>query len=251
MAKKTKLESNVCIVDKLTTGTLRVEEDEAYAADASSMSLRIIGVQNNDINNSSPDIAFQRDPANGNCLVDNYVMEMHFAGRNDAGNIQNFGSMNCIVKDPADDGEKGSIIFTVADGDGAPGQALAVRGGTALAAFNNVQVKNGPLIYAIDAGTGIIPAFTADDTTPSVAGGNLFNTVANSTGTAITALDNGLVGQMVVIRCGHLTNAVTIPDSGNFIIAGAWEPNGVGETITLVKFAAGNSWTEISRSDNA
>ena len=239
MSKYSRVETNVCAASKVTADEVVIQGNAQNASNVGNVNLLIEGI----LNNASPDIVFQRAPVNGNCVNGNYCAELHFKGRNDATNMVSFGTFNCFVQDPAAGAQKGHIILNVASGDGDTSQALAIRGGT-KGTNPNVFVKNGPLVHFTP------PSFAADDTTPSVAGGNFFNTVENTGATAITALDDGLPGQMVVIKCGHATNAPTIADSGNFIIAGAWEPNAVGETITLINFS-GNYWTEISRSDNA
>ena len=243
MSKYSRVDTNVCTASKVTADEIKIQGNAQNASNVGNVNLLIEGIQNNDLNNSSPDIIFQRDPANGNCVNGNYCAEIHFKGRNDAASMVSFGAVNCYVQDPAAGAQKGSVITQVACGDGNTAQALKIRGGT-KGSSPNVLIANGPLVHWTP------QSFTADDTTPSVAGANIFNTVENTGATAITALDDGLPGQMVVVRCGHATNAPTIADSGNFIIAGAWEPNAVGETITLMNFS-GNYWTEISRSDNA
>lgn len=64
-------------------------------------------------------------------------------------------------------------------------------------------------------------AFTADDTTPSVTGGLVFITVANTVATAITNLDNATEGVTYTIHGGSSTNAATIANSGNFRLTAA------------------------------
>ena len=103
--------------------------------------------------------------------------------------------------------------------------------------------KMAPLV--LEGGT-----MTADDVTPSVANINVLTTVENGSATAITQLDGAVAGQVVIILIGHATNEPSITDGGNFIIAGNWTPNAVGETITLYT-PNGTTWYEITRSDNA
>ncbi len=88
---------------------------------------------------------------------------------------------------------------------------------------------------------------TADDATPSVAQHNRLVSVANSAATAITNIDDATVGELVYVRCGSLTNAITIAKSDNFsIISAAWEPEAVGEEIVLMKRSDGK-FIEIER----
>jgi parallel beta-helix repeat protein len=91
---------------------------------------------------------------------------------------------------------------------------------------------------------------TADDTTPTVANSRYLITVAGTTATAFTALDDGVAGQVVTIRINSATNIPTIADAGNFVLSAAWSPNAAHETLTLYTDNA-TRWIELSRSDNA
>ena len=90
---------------------------------------------------------------------------------------------------------------------------------------------------------------TANDVTPSVANSDALLTVANGGATAITSLDDGVIGQRVTIICGSATNAPTLADSGNFKLSAAWTP-GLYDTITL-QCVDGTTWAEVARSANA
>jgi hypothetical protein len=89
----------------------------------------------------------------------------------------------------------------------------------------------------------------AGDTSPDVSGGNVIITAANGGGTAITVLDNEMVGAFYTIICGNTTNATTISDGGNFTLTGNWTPNTVGDNIT-VYCAAADTYYEVARADN-
>lgn len=89
----------------------------------------------------------------------------------------------------------------------------------------------------------------ADDTTPSVDGGNYFVTSANTGATEILDLDDPAAGQLVVLVCGSTTNASTITDGGNFALSANWAPDSVGDNLTLIVYAD-NTYYELSRSDN-
>ena len=79
----------------------------------------------------------------------------------------------------------------------------------------------------------------ANDTTPSVANHTSLVSVANTGATAITGIDDAVVGQPLRIKCGNSTNAVTIAKSGNFsLISAAWTPS-VGDIIYLKKRSDG------------
>jgi hypothetical protein len=87
-----------------------------------------------------------------------------------------------------------------------------------------------------------------DDATPDVAGANIFVTVANTTGAAITDLDNPQVDAIYTICINSATNPTNIADSGNFTLSGAWAP-GVDDCIRLW-VRADNDYVEVGRSDN-
>lgn len=79
----------------------------------------------------------------------------------------------------------------------------------------------------------------ADDTTPSVADHTSLVSVANTAATAITNIDNAVVGQEIRLKCGSVTNAITIAKSGNFsIISAAWAP-ALDDVIILKKRSDG------------
>ena len=87
------------------------------------------------------------------------------------------------------------------------------------------------------------------DTTPDVSGGNLFVTSANTGATAITDLDNPVVGQVLHICGGSNTNSSTITDGGNFALNGDMEL-ALDECITL-EVQADNDYVELGRNNVA
>jgi len=93
------------------------------------------------------------------------------------------------------------------------------------------------------------PMTIADgDATPSVAGGNVFTTSANTGATEITDLDNPIAGQIVYLVGGSNTNSSTITDGGNFYLTGNWTA-AVDATLTLL-VRADNNYLELTRSAN-
>ena len=86
--------------------------------------------------------------------------------------------------------------------------------------------------------------FTSGDATPSVKGGRLFKTAG---ATAITDFDDGVLGQMIIIRA---TASITITDGAPIVLNG-----GVNyamtdtDTLTLVMFDD-QVWYEVARSVN-
>jgi hypothetical protein len=91
-----------------------------------------------------------------------------------------------------------------------------------------------------------ITTFTADDTSPSVASGNVFKVPDTWTaGNSITAFDAGAVGQQIVVIGGDSDCAVLA--GAHMKIAATWTAS-PGDTLCLVY--DGTDWFEISRSDN-
>ncbi len=89
-------------------------------------------------------------------------------------------------------------------------------------------------------------SMAANDVTPSVINHTSLVSVANSQATAITNIDDAVVGKEIRLKCGNATNAVTIAKAGNFsIIYEAWTPE-VGEEIHLKKRSDGK-FIEIKR----
>ena len=89
-------------------------------------------------------------------------------------------------------------------------------------------------------------ALTADDTTPDVSAGDTFITVENTVATAFTTLDNAVTEKVYTIYGGSSTNAVTMANSGNWVLTAAM-------TLTLAAWiklekAANGKFYEISRS---
>lgn len=89
-------------------------------------------------------------------------------------------------------------------------------------------------------------AFDADDTTPSVAAGDTFITVANSGATAITNLDDAVTDKVYTIYGGSSSNASTIANAGNFVLTDAMTLS-LAAWIKLQK-ASNGKFYEISRS---
>ena len=87
--------------------------------------------------------------------------------------------------------------------------------------------------------------FEANDKTPSVAGGTEFVVGANTSATAITALDDADEGVVYTVYGAGSTNASTIANSGNFVLTAAMTLSD-GKFIKLVKAADGKFY-ELAR----
>jgi hypothetical protein len=91
-----------------------------------------------------------------------------------------------------------------------------------------------------------ITTFTANDTTPTVAAGNLFKVPGTWTaGNNITAFDNGLAGQEIVIIGGD--SDCIVVDGAYLVLAGNWTAS-AGDTLRLTY--DGTYWNEECRSNN-
>lgn len=84
-----------------------------------------------------------------------------------------------------------------------------------------------------------------DDATPDVAAGTVFITSANTGATAITDLDNPVVGETYTIHGGSDTHSTTIANSGNFALSAAMTLS-LGSYIELY-VRADNDYVELSR----
>lgn len=79
----------------------------------------------------------------------------------------------------------------------------------------------------------------ANDTTPSVAHHTSIVSVANTAATAITDIDDAVVGKEIRIKCGNATNGITIAQAGNFsLLTAAWNP-AVDDVLVLKKRSDG------------
>jgi len=132
---------------------------------------------------------------------------------------------------------------------------LGGAGGTGSHSLGSGAIGvNGPLeldseTYVDDRLIHAVGTLGDTDTTPDVAGGNLFVSQDNTGATAITDLDNPVAGQTVTICVGGTpTNAPTIADGGNFNLSANWTP-GLDDCITLL-VQADNDYIELSRVDN-
>lgn len=91
-----------------------------------------------------------------------------------------------------------------------------------------------------------VTTFSANDTTPSVAAGNVFVVPGTWTaGNNITAFDDGGAGQVITIIGGD--SDCVVVDGANLKIAGNWTA-ATDATLTLV--FNGTNWYEIARSAN-
>lgn len=123
--------------------------------------------------------------------------------------------------------------------------------------FFTRSLTQAEITYLYNSGTGTeslsllntpIKVIAADDTTPDVSTGKFFVTSANTGSTAITDLDNPVVGQEVCITGGSATNSSTIADSGNFNLSAAFTAS--VDDVLCVYVQADNDYVETSRVNN-
>ncbi|MFO7974867.1 MAG: hypothetical protein R6V12_09560 [Candidatus Hydrogenedentota bacterium] len=94
--------------------------------------------------------------------------------------------------------------------------------------------------------TSSVVTFSANDTTPTVAGANLFRVPDTWTsGNDVTNLDDGVDGQRVTVVGGDAD--CVFADNTNLYLSGAWTAH-PGDTLVLVY--VDGTWYELSRSDN-
>jgi len=93
--------------------------------------------------------------------------------------------------------------------------------------------------------TSSIQTFVADQSSQSVAGGNIFKVPDTWTSGSITTLTGGTAGQTITIIGGDSDCSIT--DGSNLKLAGNWAAN-PDDTIQLIY--DGTNWYELTRSDN-
>lgn len=104
--------------------------------------------------------------------------------------------------------------------------------------FTTSIIVNGPVVHTAS-------TIAADDATPSVAGAQYFVTSANTGATAITDLDDPVVGATYVLCGGSNTNSSTIADSGNFNLNSAITLS--VDVCVVLKVQADNDYVELGR----
>jgi len=152
---------------------------------------------------------------------------------------------------------KADEAFTITDASGLLVREPSLTGPTvgSLAGVRVLSQGAGATQFSWVSGTGDMQlgdrldhnnfaTFTNLDTTPSVAAGNMFN-INNGGATTITALDDGVNGQVVYLLC---VDAITVfTDGGTLFLAGGFTCT-ANDTLTLV--FNGTNWFELDRSVN-
>jgi len=121
------------------------------------------------------------------------------------------------------------------------GEADVNAGGSAKTVYVQGHMKVGH-VFSMPTST----MFTANDTSPSVANGNVFKIPATwTTGNSITALDDGITGQRITVIGGD-ADCVFV-DGGALKLAGNWT---AVANYTLELLYDGSNWYELGRSGN-
>jgi hypothetical protein len=108
------------------------------------------------------------------------------------------------------------------------------------AEFNGDYLDQAIWCNDVDEPADYFVSMDADDVTPSVINHTSLVTVANAAATAITGIDDAVVGQEIRIKWGNATNAPTIAKSGNFsLLPAAITAPEVGDIIYLKKRSDG------------
>lgn len=153
------------------------------------------------------------------------------------GSVEIEGELQCdgIVDANSTSDFNDTAVFSKGTGD-----AVQISSGGTLDADGDIECA-GVMSYGI--GT-----LGDTDLTPDVSSATVWKSQSNTGATAITDLDNPVVGSIVVIICAHANNPPSIADAGNFKLSAAWN-SGIDDTITLYVMAD-NEYIELSRSAN-
>ena len=120
------------------------------------------------------------------------------------------------------------------------GDALQISAGGTADLDGNLEVAG-----VVSYGVGTLGD---TDLTPDVSTATIWLSQSNTGATAITDLDNPVVGAVYTIIVNHANNPPSIADGGNFSLSAAWNPN-IDDSITLF-VRADNDYVELSRSAN-
>lgn len=183
------------------------------------------------IETDSTDDAFSIDSGASTLDTDGLTVTFNQAGGDYDFTVESDGDPNAIQVDAGND--RVGILTA------APTVPFEVTGNSLIT--GNLSIASGAL--ALEQCT-----IAADDVTPDVAGCTWLTTSANTGATAITDLDNPVVGTFYCIIGGSDTSSSTIADSGNFALSGAFTA-GLDDVLCLY-VQADNDYIEISVSDN-
>jgi hypothetical protein len=188
--------------------------------------------------------------------ADNIGLGVQFEQETSAANNEVVMSLATVVTDATATSEDAKFQVSLMAAGAAAAQKFAVESSGVLTLVNDETIDNttdGRIDLNGDvyiAGAVKLEACTiaADDATPDVAGCAVLTTSANTGATAITDLDNPVVGSIVCILGGSDTNSSTIADSGNFALSGAFTAS--LDDVLCLYVQADNDYIELSVTDN-
>lgn len=128
------------------------------------------------------------------------------------------------------------------------GGALTLSNAETISNGTNGQIDLNGDVYINGATKLKSCTIAADDATPDVAGCSVLVTSANNAPTAITDLDNPVVGAIYYIVGGSDTNSTTIADAGNFALTGGFTAG--AKDILALYCIADNNYAQISVANN-
>lgn len=118
----------------------------------------------------------------------------------------------------------------------------------------SVAVFDGISGKAVRAGTGNISDLTIDAGGAIAITAGRLHTIDTFSGAGtddLTSITGGVVDQEITLMASDDTHDVVVKDQGTLHLAGDFTLANVRDTIRLVCTAAGSTWSELSRSNNA
>jgi hypothetical protein len=190
-------------------------------------------------------------PANGIGVGLDYEQETS------ASNNEIIMSLDAVVDDATGASEDASFSVKLMTAGAAAAEKFAVESTGVVTLVNAASLDNStdgiltitePTVAIAGAVDMAQCTIAADDTTPSMTGCFWMTTSANSGATAITDIDDAVVGSKVCIVGGSATNSSTVADSGNFNLSGAFTA-GLDDILCLY-IQADDDYIEVSVVDN-
>lgn len=186
----------------------------------------------------------------------NIGVGLEFEQETSAGNNEAVMSLDAVIDDVTSTNEDASFSVKLMAAGAAKAEKFAVESTGVVTLVNGETLDNtvdGSVTLTGDFyvnGTQEYKTCTiADgDATPDVAGCQILTTSANTGATAITDLDNPVVGSVLYLIGGSDTNSSTIADSGNFALSDAW--TAAADDVLILFVQADNDYIELGRVNN-
>jgi len=181
-----------------------------------------------------------------------------FSGRNSAGNMNTTGTIFNFIRDVTETSMNSEFHFGFMDHQDASGSDYKQPNRYIVLGYQGLNlidyplnttgvITSGGIISTGPISSSTVTTFTGNDTTPSVASGNLFIVPGTwTTGNNVVDFDSGSIGQTLHIRGGD--SDCVVVDGGELALTGNWIA-ATNATLVLTMYTLGN-WTEESRSAN-